>query len=221
MRKVIIKIIHPFLKVFVKYYFTKPRQYNYKNIKGVVNPQVFHPQFTISTKVLLNFLSQENFSHKTLLELGCGSGIISTFAAKNGAAKVIASDINPLAIKNAIINAAGNGVTIETIHSDLFQKIPQQTFDYIIINPPYYPKTPANDKEKAWYCGKEFEYFKALFTTITPYFKEDSKVIMILSEDCQIETIQKIAAANKITFSTILETKKWGEKNYLFRLKSI
>lgn len=220
MRKLITKLIHPFLRVFAKYYFAKPRKYNYKKIKGVVNPDVFHPQFTISTKILLDYLDNENLSDKTLLELGCGSGIISTFSAYEGA-NVLASDINRHAIENALLNAEKNKVKIKTINSNLFQEIPQQEFDYIIINPPYYPKVPQNDVEKAWYCGVEFEYFKDLFSTIRPYFNNDSKIIMILSEDCEIEKIKEIAIKNKITFETILETKKWGEKNYLFQLKSI
>jgi len=220
MRKIITKIIHPFLRVFVKYYFAKPRKYNYKNIRGIVNPNVFHPQFTISTKILLNYLDKENLKNKQLLELGCGTGIISTFSAHKGA-KVLASDINQLALDNTELNAKKNNVEIEIINSNLFQEIPKKFFDYIIINPPYYPKTPQNDAEKAWYCGSEFEYFKDLFSTIYPYFNDTSKVIMILSEDCKIETIKEIASANKIELTQIFETKKWGEKNYLFQLKSI
>ena len=44
---------------------------------------------------------------------------------------------------------------------------------------------------------------------------------MILSEDCDIERIKQISSDNNISFTAILETKKWGEKNYLFQLKSI
>jgi len=218
MRKLIIRIIHPFLRVFVKYYFTKPRRYNYKKIKGVVIPKVFHPQLTISTKILLDYIDKEDLENKSLLELGCGSGIISTLAASKKA-KVMASDINVQALENALLNADKNKVKIETVNSNLFQKIPQQEFDYIIINPPYYPKTPQNVEEKAWFCGGEFEYFKDLFSTLYAYFNNASEVIMILSEDCEIETIKEIALQNKIAFKQVLETKKWGEKNYLFQLE--
>jgi len=155
-----------------------------------------------------------------VLELGCGSGIISAFSAYQKA-KVTASDINVLALENTQLNAKKNNVEIKTIDSNLFQEIPLQLFDYIIINPPYYPRIPKNDIEKAWYCGNEFEYFKDLFSTIQPYFNNTSKVIMILSEDCEIEIIRDIAANNKIILEQIFETKKWGEKNYLFQLKSI
>jgi release factor glutamine methyltransferase len=220
MRSLIVKIIHPFIRVFAKYYFAKPRKYNYKNIKGIVNPNVFHPQFTISTRILLDFIDKEDLEGKRFLELGCGTGLISTYAAYKGA-KVLASDVNNLALKNAELNAKNNHIEIETVNSDLFKNISHQVFDFIIINPPYYPKQPKSEVEKAWFCGEDFEYFKSLFSTIQPYFNQSAKVIMILSEDCDIERIKQISSDNNISFTAILETKKWGEKNYLFQLKSI
>lgn len=220
MRKAIVKIAHPFIRVFANYYFAKPRKYNYKNLKGIVNPDVFHPQFTISTRLLLDFIDQQDLKEQQVLELGCGTGLISVYAALKGA-KVLASDINQSALTNARLNANNNHIKINTVFSDLFQDISSQVFDYIIINPPYYPKHPKNEIEKAWYCGEDFEYFHDLFTTIHPYFNEHSKVIMILSEDCDVQQIQEIAKVNRIVFQLLEKKKKWGEENYLFQLKSI
>ena len=220
MRTIIKKIAHPFLRVFASYYFSKPRKYNYKHLKGIVNTGVFHPQFTISTKLLLDFIDLQNLKDQQLLELGCGTGLISTYAAMKGA-KVMATDINPFAIENAKLNAENNKVEIITIHSNLFQNIPQQVFDYIIINPPYYPKAPKNEIEQAWYCGENFEYFQHLFKTIHSYFDAHSKVVMILSEDCDLEHIQQLAESHQMVFELLEKKRKWGEENYLFQLKSI
>jgi len=45
-----------------------------------------------------------------VLDLGCGSGILAIAAAKLGAARVIALDIDPNAVRAALENAAANGV---------------------------------------------------------------------------------------------------------------
>jgi release factor glutamine methyltransferase len=186
----------------------------------VVLPGIFHPHFTISTRLFLQYLEKQVLENKSFLELGCGTGIISILAAKNGA-HVLASDINPLAIENVMQNATHNNVKISTYTSDLFTNIPKQHFNYIVINPPFYPKAPKNINEEAWFCGEGFEYFEKLFSTIGQYFNSQSEVLMILSEDCEINYIEKIALKNQVVFSTVLEKKKWGERNYIFKLKSI
>ena len=218
MRRLPAKIISPFLQRFLKYYFKKSRKYHYKDIKTVVLPGVFFPHFTISTKILLQFLETKKLFNKTLLELGCGTGIISVYSAQKGA-KVTSSDINPAAIENVMLNANKNKVELFPILSDLFTLIPKQQFNYIIINPPYYPKAPENRAEEAWFCGENFEYFEKLFSSIGPYFSDASEVLMILSEDCEIEKIKAIAKKNNLLFNTVLEKQKMGEMNFVFRIK--
>jgi release factor glutamine methyltransferase len=120
MRRIPAKIISPALQLFIKQYFKKPRSYRYKSIKGKVNPGVFFPHFTISTKMLLDFLETKQLKGKTFLELGCGTGFVSVLAAKNGAI-VTATDINPAAVENVIENANRNDVRIDARLSDLFK----------------------------------------------------------------------------------------------------
>ena len=51
---------------------------------------------------------------RTVIDYGTGSGLVAIAAAKAGAGAVIASDIDPLALEAAEINAALNGVEIAT-----------------------------------------------------------------------------------------------------------
>lgn len=220
MRRIPAKIISPVLQFYVKHYFKKPRPYRYKNIKGIVNPGVFFPQFTISTKMLLQFLEEKDLKGKQFLELGCGTGLVSVLAAKQGA-NVTASDINEAAIENAQHNADRNGVKLNSVLSDLFDAIPVQIFDTIIINPPYYPKDPKNRAEEAWFCGATFEYFEKLFPALPQYFNAESEVFMILSEDCEFERIKAIAEKSQLKFSTVLQKKKWGEISFIYRIQKV
>jgi release factor glutamine methyltransferase len=211
------RIVSPILKRFVKVYFKKERKFRYKSIRAVVLPGVFFPHFTFSTRFLLSFVETKDLEGASFLELGCGTGVISVLAAQKGA-DVLASDLNPQAIKNAERNATDNQVLIKTQLSDLFQSIPAQQFDYIVINPPYYPKEPANDAERAWFCGDDFDYFKRLFSTMSAYLIESSQVFMVLSEDCDLTSVQRIARSNGFTFVKVLEKKIRGEWNYIFQI---
>jgi release factor glutamine methyltransferase len=70
-----------------------------------------------------------------VLEVGTGSGIIALHCAKAGT-KVIATDISPLAVRNARANAIENSLDICVVLTDLAGCI-GNTYDMIIFNPPY------------------------------------------------------------------------------------
>ena len=220
MRQLLKKISHPFLKFGLELYYSKPRNYCYEDICIKIHPDVFPPQLTFSTKILLDFIRGLNLENKTILELGCGSGIISLLAA-NKKALVTASDINKTALEFLDTNASKNSLNVKTVFSDLFQNLEYQSFDYIIINPPYYPKKPKNVKEQAWFCGENFEYFEKLFSQLPNFTTSENRIYMILSEDCELEKIKVIALKNEIVFNLIAEKKVVTEKNYIFQLKKI
>ena len=220
MRTILKKIVHPFLKLGLRLYYWKPKTFCYNTICIKVHPDVFPPQLTFSTKILLDFVANLDLKNKSFLELGCGSGIISLLAAKNGS-YVTASDVNQIALDYLETNALKNNLKLKTINSDLFQNLENQSFDYIIINPPYYPKAPKNFKEHAWFCGENFEYFEKLFVQLPNYLSSETNCYMILSQDCEIEKIKAIALKNTIAFELVLEKKKLVETNFIFRIVSL
>ena len=212
------KILDRIYKPLVKWYTGRERPYTFRNIAITVLPGVFHPGWLISTRILLNFIKKYKLEGKSMLELGAGSGLISLFYARNKAI-VTASDINPVAVNGLRENALTNGnIPLKVVLSDLFDNIDLQRFDYILINPPYYPKDPVNDKERAFYCGTGFEYFKKLSLQLPAYLDQDTHCRMILSEDCDIKQIQSIIEAEGMTFEEIYRIRKWGEWNYIFAL---
>jgi len=214
-RSIIKRTLKPFLNGWLKYYYSKPRKFKYQGIEVVVDPSVFPPQLTLSTTILLKFISDLNIENKSLLELGCGSGIISLFASKKGA-HVTATDINDKALNNLREASKKNELEVEIIHSDLFEKMSERSFDYIIINPPYYPKDPKNIKEKAWFCGKDFNYFKRLFTQLPQFILKENQTFIILSEDCDLKRISEIAKENRISLNEVQRITKFGETNFIY-----
>ncbi|HNJ28635.1 MAG TPA: class I SAM-dependent methyltransferase, partial [Ferruginibacter sp.] len=139
-------------KPLLERYLSRTRRYRYGAIVLDISPEVFHPGFFYSTELLLKYLGRLPLQEKKVLELGCGSGLISIAAAQKGA-HVTASDINPVAIDFLHTNSAVNGVHLNILQSDLFAAIPEQRFDIIAINPPYYKKQAVTAKDHAWFCG--------------------------------------------------------------------
>ena len=63
-----------------------------------------------TTALCLQWLDGLNLTGKTVVDFGCGSGILGIAALKLGAARVIGIDIDPQAIQASRDNAARNGV---------------------------------------------------------------------------------------------------------------
>jgi len=215
MIKKIKKIIFPIAKLAFNTYHLKQRSYTYQGIEVAISSDVFPPHFTISTKILLDFIKPLDLENKTFLELGCGSGIIALFAASKGA-DVHATDINKIALEALQEAAIKNELKLTVLYSDVFEALENKDFDYIIINPPYYPKKPKNVKEQAWFCGENFEYFEKLFSQLQTHLAPNT--LMILSEDCEIKHIKKIALKNNLTLTCLLKKKVAAEKNYIFNI---
>lgn len=199
-------------------YLSQTRWYSFENIHLEIPPEVFHPGFFHSTKFLLQYLSRLPLSEKIVLELGAGSGLISMCACKKGSV-VTASDINPIAIKYLQTNALHNDVAPTIILSDLFQNIPQQQFDYILINPPYYKRAPTSYAAYAWYCGEEGEYFQNLFRQLKNYISAQSVVLMVLCDGCDLEMINGFARKNGYRLQQTAVKKTILETNYIFKIE--
>lgn len=212
-------IIRHTYKPLLERYLSRPRQYTHRGIVLDIPPQVFHPRFFGSTGLLLRQLRTLEVKGQTLLELGAGSGLLSMVAAQKGAV-VTATDINRTAVRYLLANKKRNGVELAVIHSDLFQQIPPQRFDLVLINPPYYRGQPQTEKDYAWYCGENGEYFEALFRDLGRYTHAGSEIYMTLCEGCAIEWIRERASVNGWQLHCVRTRRNLVERHYLFQLKT-
>lgn len=214
------KIASWFVEPIIRRRIQRTDVYTYKDITLHIPPGVFHPKYFFSTKYLLGIILKLPITGKQLLELGAGSGLISFMTAKAGAL-VTATDISAKAIQALKENANSNGISLRVIESDLFEAIPQPLFDYIIINPPYYPEQPRNDFEQAWYCGSNFEYYHRLFPQLCDIINGNTTVLMILADGCDIDQIKRIAQASQLHFTLFEQKKIWWENQFIFSITKL
>jgi release factor glutamine methyltransferase len=218
MRRVVRYLVTRFYKPLLVRYLSKTRKYTFKGVQLLIPPEVFHPAFFFSTKYLLRYISGLPLQQSSFLELGAGSGLISIFVAGKGS-KVMATDINPVAVEYLEKNGRANNVKMEVIHSDLFEQIPSRTFDIIAINPPYYKKQPQTFAEHAWYCGENGEYFDRLFHSLPDYMHMQSTVLMTLSDGCDETMIRNLAIKNGCRLNRVHSMQNLMEEIYIFKIE--
>jgi len=63
-----------------------------------------------TTNLVLQVMLNINFNHKTVLDFGCGTGILSVFASMLGAEKIFAIDIDNWASENILENTLLNNI---------------------------------------------------------------------------------------------------------------
>lgn len=88
-----------------------------------------------TTRLCAEELEKHVDGEKTVLDVGCGSGILSIIAAKLGAKKVVGVDIDELAVKVSNENMKINNVSgnIEFRKGDLLEVVDEK-FDVVVAN---------------------------------------------------------------------------------------
>lgn len=86
-----------------------------------------------TTRLCLEWLSREITGGETVLDYGCGSGILAIAAVKLGAASALGTDIDPQALIASSDNAARNAVQ-QNIEFCPPEKLDSRTFDIVVAN---------------------------------------------------------------------------------------
>jgi len=185
-----------------------------------VPPTVFHPKFYFTSKCLGKYLNRLDFHNATVLDVGGGSGILSLISAANGA-KVTSIDINPAAVRTIQENAVKNKLdgNIVSLESDLFENLNRaaSTFDYVVLNPPYYPDEPKNIGDMAWKGGNNFAFIEKFTSQVGELLKPHGIVFFVLSSDIDIQEILNIFHRNHFITECVQTRRALFEKLFIYK----
>jgi release factor glutamine methyltransferase len=84
----------------------------------------------------------------SVLEIGSGRGAAALAAARHGARRVVATDLNPTALRVLYRRARHEKLPLEVVRTDLATGL--RRFDLILANPPYLPTSRRQKDPDPW-----------------------------------------------------------------------
>jgi ribosomal protein L11 methyltransferase len=87
-----------------------------------------------TTALCLEWLDGQDMTGKTVLDYGCGSGVLAIAALKLGATQAVGTDIDPQALQATLDNAERNHIDLAQLHNCYPDALPQQTHDVVMAN---------------------------------------------------------------------------------------
>lgn len=190
------------------------RDVTISDISITTDPEVFDPALFFSSEWFAEEISNLVKDETVLIEVGCGTGIVSIKSAKsNPALHVYATDINPKAKELTRLNAECNEVTerIDAYAGDVLDAIPESVqADSIFWAMPFgylEPEETLTGRDTQTF-DHGYRAIKKFFESAPKYLKDGARLLIGFSTDIgHFDLLQEIAAQNDFTLALLKQTK--------------
>ncbi len=184
-------------------------------LQVLVLPDVWSPAYDWSGRYFIENLAP--VANRTFLDVGCGTGVISIFAARAGAERVVAVDVNREAVRNCRLNFERfdirNG---EAYVIDSFDGI-RGTFDVIVWNAPHHDASPEGVLDRS--CVDEgFRDIRAFFAGIGVHLNVQGSIFFGYSDSGDLRLIEALVAKNGFEVRRKLSDYRQGYNCLIFEL---
>ncbi|MCB9261583.1 MAG: 50S ribosomal protein L11 methyltransferase [Flavobacteriales bacterium] len=120
-------------QVFVRSPFHEPN--SEVNYEVIIQPQMsFGTGHHQTTQLVIEMMLTTDFTKKSVLDMGSGTGVLAILAEKMGASHVVAIDYDENCVENAAENLKYNGSENVKILQGSHEAIPDQEFDVVLSN---------------------------------------------------------------------------------------
>ena len=188
---------------------------DFDDIKIIATSGIFAPdvKYTYSSQQSINYIKRVDLQNKSVLDMGCGTGVLGIHCIKAGIDQVIFSDVNEKAILNTRKNLKINNIRsrFEIINSDLFENI-QGTFDYIFANLPI-----SNELFRSQVKNTTQSIIDRFLVNCKNHLNSNGRVLLNWGSFEDVDYVIKCIKKNNLQFN-IFEEKKLGMKWYLFEI---
>lgn len=112
----------------------RPNDDQFQHIITIMPRMAFGTGHHATTRMMLLEMQHLDLAGKSVLDYGCGTGILAIVASQRGAQPVVAIDIDPNCTENTRLNAENNTSNLTVITGDIDRLDPGLTFDVVLAN---------------------------------------------------------------------------------------
>jgi len=87
-----------------------------------------------TTSMMMEWMLENDFASKRVLDMGCGTGILAILASKMGAERIVAIDYDPVCYDSTIENSLLNHIDNITPLCGSKEAIPDEQYDIVLAN---------------------------------------------------------------------------------------
>jgi release factor glutamine methyltransferase len=186
---------------------TEPYDVEYGGRSIRVWPNVLSPGYDWTGKFGVECLP--DVAGRSFLEIGCGCGIVSLFAALGAASWVLATDISPIATLNTKFNFKRHGLSnAHVIQGNLFDAISAR-FDVVFFNAPFYSSPAADWLEKA-VTDENYGTVKRFLAEVRNHLAKDGRALIGFSESGDEKLFRAEIDRAGLTIAEIRGDTRWG-----------
>jgi release factor glutamine methyltransferase len=171
----------------------------------IVLPNVYSPKFFTDSLWFAEELPKL-VNGSTLLEIGTGIGIVAVFCALAGA-KVVATDINQSAVRNARLNAEMYEVDISVRLGNLFGPIKShEKFDFIFWNHPFQNSdAPVADVLLKAAFDYKYKSLEGYIRQARQHLSKDGTLLLGTGDRADLPALAALAEENDFTLTVVKE----------------
>lgn len=188
---------------------TQPIEMPLGEIEITVNPGVFPP--ATDTRLLVSQIHLQ--PGQRFIDVTTGSGGAAVVAGLQGATGY-AIDINPAAVENAQQNINRHDVAVEAVLSDLFAEVPDEQFDLVLANGPFFEGEIIDPMDYACFGARQF--IENLLAQTATRLKPTGKLQIVMSAWSELDHFLRTAAEQQLLAKQVATRRSDdGQREYL------
>jgi SAM-dependent methyltransferase len=200
----------------------KPHKVEVAGMELDILPGVLSPRLSHAPDALMAIWDIPEGS--AVLDLGCGSGILGLAALRQGAASLVALDINPQAVKTTELNIANLGyedraaARISDGYSSLLEN---EKFDTIIFAAPYWNREAKDDLDRSCF-DQDYVFFRKAIIEAPAWLDFCGSMYVIFSDQGDVSLALRIIEDSGLVVSEMhmqRPTQPGGHIRIIWKLK--